>query len=267
MPVVQAYLCPRTNALFLQKADYVEHLKALARESLKEKRAERKVIRLKTAFAEMRKTVRSFEELGDWLKSNMKLLYEYSTTIPFMPKPVKPRKATPRLKQIYFANLAFQDKCLDTSGHPEHGVRYLNGSRFLTRYPGVKGQFSFTTTGDFSLHHVVDAAIYLFSDAGGGGHKGQYAFSFTMFAEDWPFIGVYFLHAARESELTEDLQRVIQYCFPGITIESYTRFKDAGLLPEDLPGFSDFMFSYVSALSNPHSKYVQIPSDLALDIA
>lgn len=263
MPIVQAYMCPRTKTLFLEKSTYVEYLKECARENLKGRRRERSIAEAMTKFDHMRKSVRSFEELGTWLQSNAALIRKF-----ILDKGVhhsQEPSARPRISNVRFELIQHKEDC-KASRAPLMGWENPAIPPSIARgYPGAKAKLLYDIRGSLNLYDFLTNAIGVHVGSGGGSSSAGYCSSVDMYAEDWPFLGAEFLYWARNDELDDRYLRIVKHAFPGIEVDSFCQLRSAGLLPEDEAEFIDMMFSFVEPRQD--QLQVQLPYDVELPLA
>lgn len=260
MPLVQAYLCPRTDKFFLKKDDYVSHLKTLARESLDKKYHQKRLSEFHVEFDNIRKRVRSFNELSEILELNIKLMYDYAITKGglFRPPPV-----CPALNNICIYNVSDNLKCSNTHSKPLNGVTNFGYKESLQKgYPGVQAEIKYNLSKDMRINDIFSKALGLCTGSGGGRGIDSYEYELTMFAEDWPFVAVKLLHKTRDVGLTEDMKRVLTYAFPGITTDLYESLQKTGVLPENLPDFERWMYQFVEPKEAAQTEDLELPVDV-----
>lgn len=266
MPIVQAYQCPRTKKLFVDKAKYVSHLKVVALDIFCSEKNPPRLAILQRKFDEMRKTARSFDDISKWVENHPRYIQHIAMRLRNLT--TKPSKKPIVLHSVRWTNIQFLPYIQADSMKPKHGVYFHRndpGSR--AAYPGIKGDFHFISPSSLSLNYVLSQMACFHTGSGGSDAEGDASYSFTMFAEDWPFIGAQALFEAAGRKNRDTHLRVLQYAFPGITQDQYLMLHSAGLLPETLDEFTTFMFQYVSEVPKvTHVPTVAMPDDIAASL-
>lgn len=264
MPLVQAYLCPRTDKFFLKKEDYIEHLRGIARESLDKKYHARSVAAVDAKLSTIRKTARSFQDVSAFIEANLENIMAYAKLTEWN---WREPEQTPFLNEISFTSLRHSEDCSNTHCRPRNGETNFGCKPDKHRgYPGVTGDIRYQAKARFSVSSVLTKALNISTGSGGGRGENGYQYGFTMFAEDWPFVGARILHMAGRKNLTEDHKRILKYAFPGIPIVAYEGMLHAGVLPESINEFTEFMFQFVDEPVVVNDMDISIPVDLASEL-
>lgn len=265
MAIIQAYQCDKTKRLFSAKDKYLEHLRTLARTELRTNKAHPRMAILKRRFEVLRKTARSFNDVERWLENNVRILEHLS--IRFQKKSAKAPADPTFIEKVCFYQVDHVPYCATVRGYPIHGIPEApEKSGKEKAYPGARGDFCFTATNNVHVHKVLKemAACHF----GGGYNNGNYySYAFTMFGEDWPFVGARCLFDNRHSsKIREGDVRILQYAFPGMTLRTYEQLHSAGLLPDSLDEFNAFIFKYTEGNHSPpelaHGASM-LPTDLS----
>lgn len=263
MPLVQAYLCPRTATFHLEKDAYIQHLKVLARKSLDQKNSAKLKAQLLSKFTELRKTARGLSDVSSWLQGNMETILAMNKFTNGFGDRVRGK---PVLSSFDFSRVKYSETCSNTHAKPFHGETNWGWNPDKHRgYPGITGDVNYTLSGDFEFNRILEHALGLRMGSGGGGGNNQYHYDFTMFAEDWPFIGVKILYDARRKTLSDDHKRILQYAFPRCDIDAFVAMRSTGLLPEAQEAFTDYMFQFVDACGTRILPDVILPENVSFD--
>lgn len=267
MPIVQAYKCPKTRKLFEDKSKYVEHLKKLARENLRNKDDHFRLTILERKFDALRMTANSFEDIGKWLEAHPRMIRDLS--IRFDNRSGKVGKEKPRLSDFTFDDIKF-DAWLGNERHrPIHGVyRSRPDSATHHYYPGVSADIRYNCSDDIDLSDVIEHMLQIRAGSGGTGHFTDYRYEITFFAEDWPFVGAHFLFSKLNSDVIDDYhKRILKYAFPAMPEERYLSLRSAGLLPDDAVSFKDFMMQFTGYRRTNEPKLgISLPNTLGIEI-
>lgn len=260
MPIIQAYQCPRTKTVFLEKDDYIAYLKDCARENLKGRRRERNLAAGMLVIDQMRKSVRSFEELGAWLEGNSAFIRKF-ILVQGVHHTQEP-STRPRISNVKFELVQFKEDCKASSA-PLKGWENPNIPPSIARgYPGVKAKLLYDIRGSLDLYDFFRKPLGIHVSSGGGSRSSGYSHSVHLYAEDWPFIGAVFLYNAKDAELDDRYRRIVQHAFPGITVESFCQLRSSGLLPEDEDEFIELMFSFTQPNPTTPKTQISLPSNL-----
>lgn len=275
MPLIQAFQCPRTQEIFSDKDEYLAHLKALALTSLRSDNAHPRLKIIKSKFDDMRQTVTTYSHISKWLAKHVKIL----TDLAVYQNQLSPKEAVlkPVILDVKFDYVGHQWHCSNQTISPKNGVKnYLRDNDKPFSYPGKTGDIKISANAGIGLDLTLADFAYIFikkSEAVFNKSNGviTYDSSFTMFAEDWPFIGADYLYAHRHNNLTDEHLRILSYAFPGITIDDYVNFNGAGLFPEDKGEFCQFMMQYTKPKLTPSAPSFltsaitpELPDDVTL---
>lgn len=261
MPLIQAYKCPRTRKIIEDKTKYIAHLKTRSLQYLYEGSDHPRLQLLARKVTEARKSVRSVEEFIDWLMRHQRILVHLSVAVRSLH--YKLGKTVNELEAARFDAILHNPSCSNKNARPIHGVwQNYNDTRVPTSYPGLTCEFIHEATTGLDVPKILErfAAI---ATSGFAWRGDEYIVNCMFFAEDWPCVGAQHLFYRRNLDLEEEHIRILKYAFPGIDIEHYCQLSSAGLLPDDIESFKDFLFQYIEIKPEP-AVYpgVDLPADL-----
>ena len=174
--VVDAYMCPWTGKLFIQRQRYITHLKAYRLQRMQYPVRAQKHNTLK----EQIKLVGSFDELIQLLNSNTKIIESisggYVTNL-----------VITKLDVGYISNAS------NTHGCPRSGVRnWIVDKKLPTSYPAWVGNIEFTYVENYHNYvsnHFSPSTVFEMLGiqlGSGGGSRTKSHYSVTLWEDDFP---------------------------------------------------------------------------------
>lgn len=196
---VIAYKCVHDGQLFEHKEDYQKHLKVLAARRRKEQREQRK----KAAAHQLAMKVRSantVDELRCLIIEHFDALHRYKTGRGSFYKYKKSN-----VIDIGFS-LCFYEICSNTHVCPHNGI--TNWSKDCTKptgYKGWRGNISIKVDAMLDIHiGEVLSLMRVFTGTGSGTGRNSYAYSLTLFADDFPNLYDSYLKEQTWKSLTQE---------------------------------------------------------------
>jgi hypothetical protein len=181
MPIVKAYQCPHTKALFLQKEEYRRHLVRLARERRIERQRLTSLRDVDAEFAEMRKLPR-LTDVAAWIGAHPTFLAK-NATVRRGWEPVLLKRSG--VKRVVFSEMRFVSEIYNTHYCPLDGVEnWSRDPQKLLFYPGWTGRVAYVLDLPrfFSTDLFEGTGIHI---GNGGGDGQQYTYYCTLFVQDW----------------------------------------------------------------------------------
>jgi hypothetical protein len=186
MPIIQAYQCAQTKKVFVEKTDYLKHLRkqVVARKiqrQLAKDRAE-----LLNEIASMRRLA-NLREVTGWVVSHSDL-FRLNDLQVYNRKWGKRdiRLPTWKFRSLELFGMQFSNAVSNSHCCPVDGVENFEGKPDRPiGYPGWHGRITFELTADtlsFPSDMFVGTGINL---GGGGGGKNAYQFEVRLFTADW----------------------------------------------------------------------------------
>lgn len=259
MPLIEVYLCPRSDRLFRTKEDYVLHLKEMARQSLVDKRQQRATLLLTPALQQLQRSARSGDDIRNWFPANVALLVAASAC-------AVPTKKVHPLDRSRLAITRFNVEVDHFSFRVE---------------PITHGMMEFNASADLQLGHLFEKnnvfqipCRYVTSFKS----NGAKTVDFTLDATLWPFLAapaLYQTHHASSLGLSTEVcppdfvARCLTTSFPGMPLSTYEDLADAGLLPDTEEAFSAWLFQYIDPMGPAVQASVSacLPAALGATIA
>lgn len=252
MPAVIAYQCPRTKTLFAEKTEYLDYLRREARNSLTLKSHAKVRAPLKAAYAQLRSTAQSSQDICNWLKNQHTLLLNTMSKLNGI-------VVTPRHRGITSAQMSYY--ALAGVGYePQNIDAYIQqASLSVTGHPCLNLAFLFKDVGMFDVRPIK----------GNNDSSRDKQYNITLLAKDWPFIAATMLYQWVSSNVKEGLctqrrtimKELLTLHFPGC---SYTKLEvgyAAGLLPETQSELISWLFTQRTA-PEPTAEHMQLQSGL-----
>lgn len=238
MPLVLAYLCPRTDVFFRSKENYITHLKKLARESLLKKRVRREIVPLAESFAELRLSASGEDDIQAWFYTNQLEIKRLALlNSPERYDAVKVEALRADIKPIArcIIDMNSSGKQVQVESKVMRPIGEFTGDLIIG---AIRLEF------DKSSAFLIMAVDILKMLPGVMATRTTKGLGLHLYAEDWSFIAQKALYGYRdvmgdESDLDGDsdslysLARVIERRYPSLTFEKYKTMCRSGLVGEN----------------------------------
>jgi hypothetical protein len=264
MPIVSAYLCPRTDVLFKDKVSYVAHLREMARDSLIKKRIEREIVPLRDSFARLRLSAAKEEDIRSWLYKNQNEI----TRLAFIKEPG--RYDAVKLADLHADIKPVGRMILDTeaSGQQVQLLSSVPLPEDETKSDLIVGVLRLEWEKNKAFLIVLHGILKLLP--GLSSLRNTNGVVLNLYAEDWVFVArkalyenhtiIGTLHWGTDAEDIHSLSRIIERRYPALTFEKYKAICGSGLVGAD--GVFDES-SFMHWLSHQGEVSVDLPDLLA----
>lgn len=181
MPIVQAYQCAFTGALFADRADYCAHVKEVGLERGREKRIEKLEAAFQRKVAQLSR-VGSFAEIVEWIEENgHDLVARNEGIVPWAELVDGTIGLDGYVRNVEFS-LKYDDCVSNTHSYPRDGVQnWHRDPKLPAGYPGWRGRMRFETNGSFCFQGTG-----INTGTGSGNHLGKYGCDVKLFSSDFP---------------------------------------------------------------------------------
>jgi hypothetical protein len=214
MPRVLAYVCPRTTALFIEKDDYVAHLRNLAGQSRHRKSINDAIAHLQKSFTALRETATSQQEILPWLYEHRAEIIQVACVI--KPSYEKVRHQADKGKIQPISSISFSLDHL-AEALVAGVVTLVPSAHKNTTFLGMLVPVLNELSGVKAKRRVNELVLHLY-------------------AEDWTFAAEKALYAYRtgpwDELLERSLTRIVQQKCPALTFDSYKKLCNSDLLGE-----------------------------------
>lgn len=261
------YTCPRTHYEFDDKEEYVEHLRVQAREAFRDEEQHPRLARLQCKFDELRTSARSFDDIRQWLEAHARWLDDLMNR--YYNLNIFRFDQAPVISEMVFSVQNYTSISNQQGLSPIRGVpNFYNEPDKPTSYPGVTGKLQYDMNRTNYLWPILSGRASIHTQGASHSYSTDINSAyFTMFGEDWPFVGARLLFDTRHTDLTEEYLRIIRYAFPAMSEEEYLTLHSAGLLPDTEEEFATFILSYTDPNYLPVPvRSPALPDDIVLDI-
>ncbi len=184
MSIIQAYKSDTDGLIFEHLKDYEAHIKTLEKENNAQKRKEKKLLARKKFLIDMCQSVKSPQELVDFIQTNIDFFIENARN----------QYGERSRGKAQISGLTISAYTLTTPS-----LRWTN-SFFVNNQPmmenlkpgesvakdvGFTAQIGFTSKGNLDIASELFANTPIQLGSGGGGGEGKYSFSLYLFAQDF----------------------------------------------------------------------------------
>jgi len=201
MPQILVWKCPHTGTLFESKTKYQTHLKKLSVRRVADRKAAAFKKERADFFAHMRATVRTPDELVEFVKQYWDKFCENADLQNAWRKTNKKKLPHPKIEYMNF-KLTWSDSVSNTHSAPFGKQTNWGGQKkdVPRGYPGWHGVIHYNVSEYQSIHgsdmwkgtgvHTSAGGYNMWEGTGvhtsAGGYASEYYYSIEMFAEDWP---------------------------------------------------------------------------------
>jgi uncharacterized C2H2 Zn-finger protein len=229
MPRFYGYICPRTEALFKDKASYVSHLRELATESRRTKRVQREIDKLRASFDVMRLRATGVRDVTAWLQQKRAEIIRIACLIEPSFEDRRDAAARDRIQAV-------EAGVVGTESFGEQ----VQVDGVVTSLPG-QTNFSLLAK-DIRLNALVstrtvfvEMIVEVFRKIPGlTAQNLSQGILLRLFAEDWPYIAGRALYQYRDSmeivHIRCSAARIIERRYPAVSFDQYLALCENGLL-------------------------------------